>query len=139
MKESGLFKCKDVRCKLCRLYIQQCKSFTTSRGTNWIIKSHLTCNSINILYYLVCVACDGQTTYTGKTVCTRDRMNNHISGCRSANPINKFDRHVQRCMKNYGITSEPYFKIYMFMEVSHEKYLLPYETYLHSQKHDTMN
>ena len=32
-KENGIFKCTDKRCKLCRLYMQECKSFITARGT----------------------------------------------------------------------------------------------------------
>ena len=138
-KENGLFKCSDKRCKLCRLYIQECDSFMTSKGIKWNIKSHITCNSDNILYYLTCVTCNDDTTYTGKTVNLRDRMNNHITGCRWGNSTDKFDNHVYRCLKEQKKSSEPYFKIFTFLEVSHPKYLIPYETYLHSKKYDTMN
>ena len=66
-------------------------------------------------------------------------MNNHISCCRSGNSTNQFDIHVHKCMKEHDTISEPYFKIYIFMELPHEKYLLPYETYQQSKKHDNMN
>ena len=48
--ENGQFKCQNKLCKLCALYIKECKSFITANGYNWIIKNHITCNSKNILY-----------------------------------------------------------------------------------------
>ena len=63
--ENGIFKCSDKRCKLCKLYIQPCKSFVTANGYEWVMKSHITCKSRNTLYYLKCLACKGKTTYTG--------------------------------------------------------------------------
>ena len=138
-KENGLFKCSDPRCKLCRLYIKECDTFITSKGTQWIIKSHITCHSRCILYFLTCIACNDNITYTGKTVNFRDRMNNHITGCRWGTSTDRFDNHVFKCMKKNNMSSEPYFKIFTFLEVSQQKYLIPYETYLHSKKYDTMN
>ena len=75
--ENGQFRCHNKLCKLCALYIKECKSFITANGYNWIIKNHITCNSKNVLYYLVCLACK-EMTYTGKTNIARKRMNVHF-------------------------------------------------------------
>ena len=63
----GLFKCNNKACKHCNLYIQECTSFVTANSFKWSIKCHIACNSKNVLYYLKCKACNGKTTYTGKT------------------------------------------------------------------------
>ena len=137
--EPGLFKCSNNRCKLCKLYIQECKTFYTSNNVLWTIKSHISCNSKNVLYYLKCVCCNFQSTYTGKTVNLRLRSNNHISSCRLGNNDNVFDLHVFKCMKEHNIYCEPYFHIYAFMSVSKEELLLPYEKLLHKKSFDTFN
>ena len=62
---SGCFKWKDKRCKICKLYLQECKSFETAGGYIWEIRGYIDCNSINVLYYLTCNFCK-KTTYTGK-------------------------------------------------------------------------
>ncbi|XP_065662664.1 uncharacterized protein LOC136085297 [Hydra vulgaris] len=67
IKKTGLFKCKDIRCKICQLYLQEVDKFETSNGTIWNIKSRITCNSKNVIYYLKCLSCNGLSTYTGKT------------------------------------------------------------------------
>ena len=135
----GLFKCNDVRCKLCRLYIQECKSFIVANGTEWMIKTEISCQSKMVLYYLVCNPCKGKVTSTGKTNCFRKRMNCHISECRTGNTTEIFDLHVHGCMKKNNMYTEPYFKIYVYMEVFDERKLIPYESHLHDKKFDTMN
>ena len=137
--ENGLVVCQDKRCKLCKLYIQPCKSFTTSNGFEWVIRRHITCHSLNVLYYLKCLACDGSTTYTGKTNNLRFRMNGHISGCRLGNTTDIFDNHVFKCMKDHNYHDEPFFHIYTFMSIKHEYQLTTYENYLHKRGFDTMN
>ena len=140
-KEFGIFKCKDKRCKICKLYLQECKSFLTANGKEWIINAHITCQTQFALYYLVCISCGGKTTYCGKTNCLRKRINCHISESLSGNTTNIFDRHVYNCRKNLVKErfQEPFFILYVFMEVFDEKLLLPYESHLHKQKVDTMN
>ena len=60
-------------------YIQECSNFITSNGYNWKIRCHVNCHSINVLCILSCNSDNGFTTYTGKTVNFRHRMNNHIT------------------------------------------------------------
>ena len=137
VNQNGLFKCDNVRCKLCRLYIQECSSLITANGIEWFIKGHITCNSVKVIYYLECVSCNGGTTYTGKTNIIRKRMSNHITCCFSGNTSDIFD--VYKCRKEKNINSEPYFRIYVFMQLPSEHLLLTYESYLHKLKFDTMN
>ena len=141
-KKNGLYRyeCKDFRCNLCASYIQECSSFITSNGYNWKIRCHINCHSRNVLYFLSCNSCNGFTTYTGKTVNFRHRMNNHITVCRYGTSTDKFDNHVFKCInKNDHVAKEPYFKVYAFMTVNNENKLLCYESYLHKMGFDTMN
>ena len=138
-KEDGLFRCQDKKCKLCRLYIQQCKSFFVADGSEWKIKGHITCQSRYVVYYLVCLSCNGATSKTGKTNDFRRRMNNHISECGSGATSDLFDLHVHQCMKDHNGGTQPYFKIYVYFEVSDPKLLIPYEDHLHSKKFDTIS
>ena len=138
----GLFaECTDIRCNLCHKgYIQTCTSFVTSNNKIWEIRTHINCNSINVLYFLVCNKCNGATTYTGKTKTSlRTRMNNHISDCRTGNTTDKFDIHVKKCCIENDDYAIPFFKIYAFMALKSEHKLNTYEKYLHRQKFDTMN
>ena len=103
-KPAGIFKCKDSRCKICRLYLKEVNNFMMSNGKMWEIKSHVTCKSVNVIYYLKCLFC-GHTTYIGKTEgdIIKDfkvRMNTHIYECRIGTSSCKFPRHVHECMKN---------------------------------------
>ena len=137
--ENGIFRCSDKRCKLCRLYIKPCKSFNTINGFEWVVRSHITCQSKNILYYLKCLACNGRTTYTGKSNNTRNRMNCHISESKSGNTSDRFDTHVHKCMQQNNYYDEPLFEIFMFMSLKHEYQLITYENYLHNRGFDTIN
>ena len=132
------FECNDTRCMLCNIYIQECSSFTTANGIKWYIKGHINCKSKNVLYYLVCCICN-KTSYTGKTNVLRLRTNNHITGCRHGNSSDKFDNHVFKCRYEHNQMSEPFFKVYVFMEIKDERLLLSYEKYLHKKGFDTMN
>ena len=137
-KENGLFKCNGKRCQICKLYLQVCKSFIGSNNIEWIIRSHITCNSEYVNYYLACLCCNKET-YTGKTFNLRERTNQHISSCRTGRTSNKFDLHVFNCRQRHNVEKEPYFKLYVFLEVSDPNLLLTYESYLHAMKFDTMN
>ena len=66
-KQIGLYKCKDVRCKLCKLYVQECTSFSGDYENEWIIKRHISCKGKMVRYYLICNSCQGIVSYTGKT------------------------------------------------------------------------
>ena len=95
----GIFaECTDPRCGICKLgYIQDCNSFMTSNGETWEIRSHINCDSKNVLYYLECLM-RGKITKTGKTDTKfRMRLNNHISDCRTGNTSDIFDLHVHEC------------------------------------------
>lgn len=133
--ENGLFHCKDKRCKLCKLYIQECTEFEMSNGTIWKIKSIISCNSKNVIYFLKCTNCE--CSYIGKTNDFRKRMNGHISDSRHGNTTDKFDRHVFNCLGTNKI--EPFFQIYALMTLNDQSKLLSYESYLHNKGLDTMN
>ena len=134
---SGIFLCDRSNCKICRLYLQECKSFVTAKGATWNVKSHATCHSKNVLYYLVCNFCNS-TSYTGKTDDFRPRTNDHISICRKGKSTNSFDIHVYNCSKK-TVAVEPFFKAYIFMVVNDYNKLLNLERMLHLQGHDTLN
>jgi len=67
----------------------------------------------------------------------RDRINVHISSCRTGATTNIFDTHVFNCGTNPK--HEPYFRLFAYY-IKHKdrKYLLTYESYLHRQKFDTL-
>ena len=108
---SGFFKCKDKRCKICKFYLQECKSFEAADWYIWEIRGYIDCNSINGLYYLICNFCK-KTAYTGKTDNIRLRTNNHITGCSHGNTRDIFDIHVHNCSKQLNI---PLVEPYVFM------------------------
>ena len=137
----GLFaECTDPRCKLCSLgYIQQCKTFVCSNGKTWEIRCHINCDSVNVIYYLVCNMCNVET-YAGKTwQKTRGRLNDHISKCRTGHGTNKFDKHVHDCGTKNGNLKAPYFKVFAFMKLSSRWLLFQYENYFHRNGFDTLN
>ena len=102
LPEPVLFKCENKRCKICRLYIQQCTSFKT-KMEDWNIQCHITCNSRNVLYYLVCNVCEVNTeSYMGKSVKLRLQINRHISESRMGNGNDKFDKHVYNCRHKHN-------------------------------------
>ena len=145
-QENGLFKCNkaSTTCKLCKNYIQECKSFICANGFKWEIRSRINCNSQNVLYYLKCIWCldpANPETYTGKTNEMRQRMNNHISECRHGVTPNKFDKHVYNCRRKHGKKGdvEPFFEIYAFFTIKHRESLESYERDLHKRGYDTMN
>ena len=136
--EPGLYTCKSNRCKLCREgYIIDCKQFQTANGQTWEIRCHITCNSYNVIYYLVCNFCK-ITSYCGKTNNLRLRMNNHKSSCLSGTSSDIFDNHVYHC-KNNKDQIGPLFQIYAFMALKEERQLLSYESLFHNRSVDTMN
>ena len=135
-KENGIFTCGRPKCDLCKFYLQPCKSFVTSNGTEWIVNSHITCHSKFVIYFLKCLSCNEKETYSGQTNHIRNRTNNHISGCRTGRTNDKFDLHVHKCNKTL---TEPFFKLYVFVELSDGSLLDAYENYIHRSNFDTMN
>ena len=135
----GLYKCNNKKCLLCKLYIQECKSFVTSNKKVWNIKSNITCNSRNVIYYLMCNMCNDSETYIGKTNNLRLRTNNHITGCRCGNGPNIFGNHVFHCGRNNNCHEEPFFKVYAFTTLQEESKLQLHEKHLQHENYDTMN
>ena len=96
--------------------------------------------STSVLYFSSCNSCNGNTTYTGKNVNFRHRMNNYITEFRYGKSTDKFDDHVFKCSnKEKHVAKEPYFKVYAFIIVTNENELRCYESYLHKMEFDTMN
>ena len=140
----GAFKCKDKKCKICRLYLQEGSEFVMSNGTIWNLRCSPNCNSLNVLYFLVCLFCNYES-YIGKTDDVRDRTNNHISGCRHGRTTDIFDNHVYKCghldtvPEENKKAMEPFFKLYIMLECSSYHRLLDYEKKFHAAGMDTMN
>ena len=112
------------------IYIKECSSFITSNRYNWKIRCHINCHDTTVLYFSSCVSSNGNTTYTGKTVNYRYRMNNHLTVCGYGISTNRFENHVFKCSnKNKHVWKEPYFKVYTFITVSNENKLWSYESY----------
>ena len=137
-KQPLITKCNDKRCKICTMYLQTNESFLLSNGKRWIVKCEMSCHSKNVLYLLKCNRCDGLQTYIGKTNNLRLRTNQHISTCRTGNGTDKFDQHVFNC-SGHGNSQEPYFKLFLLMELKYEKNLLTYESHFQKLGYDTMN
>ena len=139
-QRNGLFKCRRTNCEMCQMFVQEGASFETSNGTVWNVQGHVTCKSRNVLYFLKCLACNGATTYTGKTKTQFNiRVNNHRKDCRSGETSDTFDLHVHECIKTNNFKNEPFFQVFAFLTVKEESMLLTYETYLHKRGFDTMN
>ena len=137
-KIKGVYCCKSSKCEICSLgYLQECSSFSTSNGTLWDVKCRITCNSLNVIYFLKCNFCHEETKL-GKTDNLRHRTNNHRTGCRQGKSSDIFDNHVFACQKSKGIPRrEPFFLIYVLMACSDYNKLLNIERRLHLQGHDT--
>ena len=138
-RKCGLFKCTSNKCLICRNnWLQECDSFTVATGELWKIKCLITCNSINVCYYLVCLSCLKES-YTGITINLRPRTNQHIHEGRTGNGSDKFDRHVFNCRRQRNFTDEPFFKLYVYRKFANAASLPPFEKHLHALGYDTMN
>ena len=126
-------------CKICKLYLQVGDTISMSNDTTWKVKCFADCNSLNILYFLVCVFCNHES-YIGKTSDGRERTNNHITCCRHGTGNDQFDKHVNKCARDKGKPLvEPFFKLHIMMVCNDYHKLLDYENKFHSQGLDTMN
>ena len=83
---------------------------------------------------------DNPISKTGKTWSKfRERLNNHISDCRTGRTTDIFDLHVHECGINNNCLNPPYFKVYAFMKLSNADKLLIYERHLHERQYATIN
>ena len=135
----GVFHCTNKRCLICaKNYLQECQSFVASNGSIWRTKCHITCNSLNVIYFLKCNCCH-EVTKLGKTDNLRERTNNHISGCRNGKGTDVFDNHVFNCYRSKGLPpSEPFFLLFCLMACNDYHKLLNIERKLHLKGHDTV-
>ena len=141
---NGVFKCNDIRCKICNLYLVECSSFQMSNGEKWEIRSNINCHSRNVIYYLKCNMCNDATTYIGKTEGDinkgfKPRMNNHISESRTGKSYCNFPKHVYNCGIKNNCLIEPFFKIFIMMRLSDSSRLETYEKHFQRKGCDTMN
>ena len=142
-EKAGLFaECRDPRCDICKKgYIKNCGSFDTANGIRWEIRSHINCNTKNVIYQLTCNSCTGSTKESkiGKTFTKlRYRLNNHISDCRTGNTTDVFDLHVHTCGKPSKNLVEPYFKVHAYMALSSRDKLLQYEKEFQKRNYATI-
>ena len=61
----------------------------------------------------------------------------HISSSKSGKLSDRFDNHVFNCTENRDM--EPFFDIYVFLELSEARLLLSYESMLQDKSYDTIN
>ena len=95
------------------------------------MRSHATCKSINMIYYLKCNICKQKETYIGKNagdniIGFKSRMNQHISDSRTGVSTFKFLAHVYKCDLKNKCLNEPFFKINFMMKLKRSNQL---ETY----------
>ena len=139
-KENGVFKCKRSNCYICKDYLVEGKFVLLENNKVWEVRSHITCNSKNVLYFQRCIFCDGNCSNIGKTNNFRFRTNVHISSCRLGDKTDDFDRHVYNCNKDpHKKKKGPFFKLWALMEVDDFSKLITYENYLHRCGYDTIN
>ena len=138
-KEKGVFRCSNKKCEICAFgYLQQCKEFVVSNGITWNVKCHITCGSLNVIYFLKCNYCQRETKL-GKTDDLRARTNNHRSGARSGKTTDIFDNHVFSCHRAQGLPpSEPMFLVYVLMACRDYDKLLSIERDMHLRGFDTV-
>ena len=131
-QQNGIFKCIDKRCKICWLYIVEGHSFIMSNNMRWELRSHATCRSINIIYYLKCNMCKKKETYIGKTVGDnifgfKSRMNQHISDSRTGVSACKFSIHFYKGGLKSKCLNEPIFEINVMIKLQSSNQLETYE------------
>jgi len=144
LRSPGIYKCNDKRCKICSLYLQAVSSFNVENNFTWHIKKDIDCHSTNVIYFLKCNMCNGNTSYIGKTKGDsvrgfKVRMNQHISESRTGSSSCKFPQHVYDCGLKNNCLNEPYFKIFIMMKLNNSDRLEIIERHLQLKGYDTMN
>ena len=109
----------------------------------WELRSHSTCRSINIIYYLKYSTHTKEKTYIEKTVGDnivefKSRMNQHISDNRKGVSTCKFPIHVYKCSLKNKCLNETFFKINVMMKLKSGNQLETYENYFHKKGYDTL-
>ena len=107
----GLFP--SGKCTFCEKgYIQFASEFTfknkRKKEIKWTYTRYFSCDSLNILYVLICINCP--ENYLGKTDKTKQRVSKHASDVRHPENSNckKCSKHLRECSNMV----EPYFKLY---------------------------
>ena len=74
---SGSFRCNKASCTVCPFIEDGCNQYTFySTGQTFKIKSHITCETSNVIYMIQCTKCNLQ--YIGETKRRlKDRFNEH--------------------------------------------------------------
>ena len=75
----GTVRCGRSRCNTCKFILQA----TTIKGpkSTWIVRDHFTCTTTNVIYVIVCTACE--MIYVGETKRRMaDRTNEHLRSIR---------------------------------------------------------
>ena len=93
-----------------------CANLKTSNNVIWYIRSHITRQSKNVIYFLKRTSYNYSITFIGKTVDLLSRMNNYITSCRLGGSTDKFDNHGFYCMQNQK--QEPFFSNTNVYEIS---------------------
>ena len=142
---TGVFKCKDKRCKICALYLMEGNEFKLSNNKTWYIRSMITCHSVNVIYFLTCNMCNNET-YIGKTIGDtkhgrgfKVRMNQHISESRTGESSCKFPNHVYNCGIKNNCLIEPFFKINVMISLNEPDKLETMESSFQISGYDTLN
>ena len=111
----GLYPCG--KCKFCSTgYIKHTTEFTLrhrKKTITWNYTRYFSCDSINVLYVLLCNHCPDN--YLGKTQIVKPRISKHASDVRIPTNSNcrKCAEHIRECS---GLR-EPYFSYYPFFYV----------------------
>ena len=140
----GTYKCKDKRCKICALYLNETSSFLMSNGQTWEIRRDIDCHSVNVIYYLKCRMCNGKETYIGKTIGNittgfKGRINQHIHESKTGISTCKFPRHVFSCGTKNNCLNEPFFSLDIMLRLNQSDRLETIERHFHLKGYDTMN
>ena len=141
-QQNGSFKRINKHCKICSLYIVEGHCFMSNK-MRWELRSHATCRSINIIYYLKYSTHTKKKTYIEKTVGDnivgfKSRMNQHISDNRKGVSTCRFPIHVYKCGLKNKCLNETFFKINVMMKLKSGNQLETYENYFHKKGYDTV-
>lgn len=111
----GLYPCGN--CTYCKTgYIRHATEFTLYHRRHpitWKYNRLFTCDSINILYVVICRACTDN--YLGKTANLKQRTGKHASDVR--HPANSNCRKCAEHLRKCSLLQEPFFNIFPFYYV----------------------
>ena len=112
IRQVGLVPCG--KCKYCRLgYIVPATEFTLRRGDKvytWTYTRLFTCDSVKVLYVLICIKCEDY--YVGKANIVKPRISKHASDVR--HPENSKCRKCTDHLRDCSRMVEPFFRFYPF-------------------------